>query len=219
MKIFIKKVMYNKPAVIVFWSDGSKTSATCGENDTYDKEKGLALCIVKRLMSNSRIHELFQAFAGTEGCDKEVIENPFVKEMENLTRSIFENMKAFEKVSKQFERTGTYASSYNPNAGKKTTANSSNSRSNTRSCCVDPNVGKGKCCHMYQETKVENKENFVKRNLNDFDKEEKINPSNLVEEINKNPDYFTEDSIIEDNRLDSTETYDNNLYDNNDSEE
>lgn len=48
----IKKVIFNEPATIVFWSDGSKTVVKCGEKDFYDHEKGLAMCIVKRFLGN-----------------------------------------------------------------------------------------------------------------------------------------------------------------------
>lgn len=48
----IKKVIFNDPATIVFWTDNSKTVVKCGERDTYDPEKGLAMCIVKRYLGN-----------------------------------------------------------------------------------------------------------------------------------------------------------------------
>ena len=48
----IKKVIFNDPATIVFWTDNSKTVVKCGERDTYDPEKGLAMCIVKRFLGN-----------------------------------------------------------------------------------------------------------------------------------------------------------------------
>lgn len=48
----IKKVIFNAPATIVFWEDGTKTVVKCGENDTYDKEKGLAMCIAKRALGD-----------------------------------------------------------------------------------------------------------------------------------------------------------------------
>lgn len=48
----IKNVIYNDPATIVFWTDGSKTVVKCGERDTYDPEKGLAMCIVKKFYGN-----------------------------------------------------------------------------------------------------------------------------------------------------------------------
>lgn len=48
----IKKAIFNDPATIVFWDDGTKTVVKCGEDDTYDKEKGLALCYMKRIFNN-----------------------------------------------------------------------------------------------------------------------------------------------------------------------
>ena len=48
----IKKVVFNDPATIVFWSDGTKTVVKCGENDEYDPEKGLAMAIAKRALGN-----------------------------------------------------------------------------------------------------------------------------------------------------------------------
>lgn len=48
----IKKVMFNDPATIVFWSDGTKTIVKCGDNDTFDPEKGLAMAISKKFFDN-----------------------------------------------------------------------------------------------------------------------------------------------------------------------
>lgn len=48
----IKKVMFNDPATIVFWSDGTKTVVKRGENDTFDPEKGLAMAISKKFFDN-----------------------------------------------------------------------------------------------------------------------------------------------------------------------
>lgn len=46
------KVIFNDPATIVLWNDGTKTVVKCQEGDTYDKEKGLALCIAKKALGN-----------------------------------------------------------------------------------------------------------------------------------------------------------------------
>ena len=43
----IKNVIFNDPATIVFWNDGTKTVVKCGKNDTFDPEKGLAMAISK----------------------------------------------------------------------------------------------------------------------------------------------------------------------------
>lgn len=49
----IKKVIYNDPATIVYWEDGSKTVVKCGEGDKFDPEKGLAMAIAKKSLGNS----------------------------------------------------------------------------------------------------------------------------------------------------------------------
>lgn len=48
----IRKVIFHDPATIIIWRDGTKTVVKCGENDTYDKEKGMAMAICKRIYGN-----------------------------------------------------------------------------------------------------------------------------------------------------------------------
>lgn len=43
----IKKVIFNDPATIVFWKDGTKTVAKC-HDEVFDKEKGLFAAIAKK---------------------------------------------------------------------------------------------------------------------------------------------------------------------------
>ena len=49
----IKKVIYNNPATIIFWADGTKTVVQCQEGDSYDPEKGLAMAIAKKALGNT----------------------------------------------------------------------------------------------------------------------------------------------------------------------
>lgn len=55
--VFIKvkpvKVIFNNPATIVIWDDGTKTIVKRQKGDRYDKEKGLALCYMKKALGNS----------------------------------------------------------------------------------------------------------------------------------------------------------------------
>ncbi len=63
----IKKVIFNDPATIVFWSDGKKTVVKCGERDIYDPEKGLAMAIAKRALGNEgNYYELFKKWLPEE---------------------------------------------------------------------------------------------------------------------------------------------------------
>lgn len=48
----IKQVIFNEPATIVFWDDGSKTVVKAQNGEPFDKEKGLAMCIVKKMCGN-----------------------------------------------------------------------------------------------------------------------------------------------------------------------
>lgn len=48
----IKDVIFNDPATIVFWRDGTKTVVKCQEGDKYSKELGLAMAIVKKMAGN-----------------------------------------------------------------------------------------------------------------------------------------------------------------------
>lgn len=47
----IKDVIYNDPATIVFWEDGTKTVVKC-KNEKFDPEKGLAMAFSKKMLGN-----------------------------------------------------------------------------------------------------------------------------------------------------------------------
>lgn len=46
------KAIYNPPATIVLWSDGTKTVVKCEEDEYYDPVFGLALCFMKKALGN-----------------------------------------------------------------------------------------------------------------------------------------------------------------------
>ena len=50
----IKRVIYNEPATIILWKDGTKTKAMCHEEDTYDRATGLIVCVVKKFFKSSK---------------------------------------------------------------------------------------------------------------------------------------------------------------------
>lgn len=57
----IKRVIFNEPATIVFWADGSKTVVKCQPGDVYSEETGLALCIAKKYFGNKgNFNEIFK---------------------------------------------------------------------------------------------------------------------------------------------------------------
>lgn len=48
----IKDVVFNGPATIVFWTDGTKTVVKCRKGDNFDPEKGIAMACAKKLLGN-----------------------------------------------------------------------------------------------------------------------------------------------------------------------
>ena len=82
----IKKVIFNDPATVVIWSDDSKTVVKCQPGDTYDAEKGLALCISKKYLGNKgNFNEVFKKWIPEEPIEtisvKDIIEEVSVSEM------------------------------------------------------------------------------------------------------------------------------------------
>jgi hypothetical protein len=45
----IDRVIFNDPATIVYWKDGSKTVVKRAEDDIWDSEKGISMAIVKKV--------------------------------------------------------------------------------------------------------------------------------------------------------------------------
>lgn len=49
----IERVIFNDPATVVFWEDGTKTVVKCQEGDSYNEQTGLLMCIAKRYFGNT----------------------------------------------------------------------------------------------------------------------------------------------------------------------
>lgn len=80
----IKRVIFDNPSTIVYWSDGTKTVVTCQDNiqpvgktandeksyrekpmaaGTYSRETGLALCFAKKMLGNKgNYNDIFRKF-------------------------------------------------------------------------------------------------------------------------------------------------------------
>ena len=72
---FICKVVFNDPATIVFWSD-----------DIFDKEKGLAMAICKKMACNdTRFHKVFKQWCKPdEANEDEVAYSKAMKELNQM---------------------------------------------------------------------------------------------------------------------------------------
>ena len=63
-KFDIKDVIFNDPATIVIWADGTKTVVKA-ENEPFDPEKGLAMAISKRALGNKYgYYDIFKKYVG-----------------------------------------------------------------------------------------------------------------------------------------------------------
>lgn len=49
----IKRVIFNGPATIVFWLDGTKTVVKCAEGETYDKKTSILWAYAKKICGTS----------------------------------------------------------------------------------------------------------------------------------------------------------------------
>ena len=82
---FIKKVKFNPPATIVFWTDDTKTVVKCKGED-YDPEKGLAMCISKKFLGDKgNYYEVFKKWLPKED-DSDVVQ----KVLEHIKPQTFE---------------------------------------------------------------------------------------------------------------------------------
>ena len=66
----IGKVIFNNPATIVLWNDGTKTVVKAQEGDGWDMEKGLAMCVAKKMLGLKKFYKAYN-----EGIDKYWEEN------------------------------------------------------------------------------------------------------------------------------------------------
>ena len=53
----IEKVIFNPPATIVMWNDRTKTVVKCRKDDRFDFEKGLAMCISKKMLGLKKFYK------------------------------------------------------------------------------------------------------------------------------------------------------------------
>lgn len=51
-KFKAKRVIFNPPATVVLWADGTKTVVKCDPEDEFDVMTGVALCYMKKALGN-----------------------------------------------------------------------------------------------------------------------------------------------------------------------
>lgn len=69
----IKEVIFNNPATVVYWKDGSKTVVQCQDGEPFDPEKGLAMAISRKVFGNKwDYYHVFRKFLKKQLALKEI---------------------------------------------------------------------------------------------------------------------------------------------------
>lgn len=68
LKLGIEKVIFNDPATIILWTDGSKTVVKCSDDELFDPEKGLAMAICKKVLGD-KFKKTFKEWIPEEDID------------------------------------------------------------------------------------------------------------------------------------------------------
>ena len=88
----ITNVIFNNPATIVFWSDGTKTVVKCDERDEFDPEKGLAMAICKKHFGGGFYNDIFKKWIPEEDApaieiDGQITMNEIAEKFEHLAKA------------------------------------------------------------------------------------------------------------------------------------
>ena len=87
----ITNVIFNNPATIVLWSDGTKTVVKCDERDEFDPEKGLAMAICKKYFGGGFYNDIFKKWIPKEETPKieidgQITMNDIAEKFEHLAK-------------------------------------------------------------------------------------------------------------------------------------
>ena len=97
------RVIFNDPATIVFWRDGSKTVVKCQPGETFNEMVGLAMAISKKALGNKgNYNEVFKKHVPGYGVEKDVESDyPFV---DYIRRNIDDLERGLEYLKKHATR-------------------------------------------------------------------------------------------------------------------
>lgn len=104
IKRSIKNVIFNDPATIVFWSDGTKTVVKA-EGESFDPEKGLAMAIAKKSLGNEgNYYEIFREWLPKENDNKPLTEEQLLEKADDDNTDIL-TVKQFAEKTGQSVKT------------------------------------------------------------------------------------------------------------------
>lgn len=101
----IKKVIFNAPATVVLWEDGTKTIVKSFEGDTYDPEKGLAMAIAKKALGNKgNYYEVFKKFLPKEENDEYDEYDDQIEQMQEYIDELYKTFLPVTRLAKKFKK-------------------------------------------------------------------------------------------------------------------
>lgn len=85
----MKNVIFNDPATIVFWNDGTKTVVKAQNGEAFDPEKGLAMAICKKMIGKNtgRYYKIFKKWL--PNANKDSLEEPTAIDLVSMFLSAF----------------------------------------------------------------------------------------------------------------------------------
>lgn len=93
-------VIFNDPATIIIWADGSKTVVKCRDGEEFDPEKGLAMAISKKVLGNKYdYYDVFKKYIGKYR--KKKFRDALKKAMEITPDAIIRSGVVYEKADTQ----------------------------------------------------------------------------------------------------------------------
>ena len=107
----IKEIIFNKPATVVYWKDGTKTTVKCGnDEESFDREKAVAMCFLKKMFKPSlNSHWLDVINDAIQAADDKVAKITADKEekarvkAENIAKAEEAKRKKAEKKAKELQ--------------------------------------------------------------------------------------------------------------------
>ena len=61
IKKYVHDIIFNGPATVIIWKDGTKTVTKCSGDDAFDPEKGIMAALLKKLIGNT-YNDLFTEY-------------------------------------------------------------------------------------------------------------------------------------------------------------
>lgn len=90
-----RKIIFSGPCTIVLWADGTKTMARVTEGETFDPEKGVAICFMKRMLdhtvTNKILREAHSQYKGNEKVVDQMVKEYIEAKDQQITEYIEED--------------------------------------------------------------------------------------------------------------------------------